>query len=172
MRRNPEFARRFSEATAGETQSAVALKLGVTPSYVGQIKRGLYMPGRPVVERFAELYGLDRDEWLALAGYETREASPGEQRLGEWLDRAAFRAAAAVNGAQRLAQGLYELSQRFGGPVPVHLRGGAETLTVAEAERLLADFERQMREEHETARERDDEPIRLDRPPSKGRSTF
>ena len=146
-----DFFTRFCELTAGETQSETARRLGYTQSYIGQIKRRLHpKPSRDLVERVISAYHLDREDWLRSAGFSDplpqsdSVADVVNQAVTQAVDQAVMRATHAVNGAQRLAQGIFELSRRFGRPVPVYLHGGADTLTVEEADRLIADFEQQM----------------------------
>lgn len=67
------FGRKLKELLAGETGIEVARKLGYTGGRVSQIMRG-ERPSREFVERLIEAYALDREEWLAAAGFVTAEA--------------------------------------------------------------------------------------------------
>ena len=157
MASRAEFWEEFTKLTAGETQLVTARRLGYTVSYIGQLKRRQYArPSRELVERIIQEYRVPRNRWLALAGYAeppripeppatSREATAEE--LEAAVDRAVMLVTRSVNGAQRLTQGIFELSARYGRPVPVYLPTGVETLTVEEADRLLAAFEHQMLED-------------------------
>ncbi len=179
--RRPEFTPRFKEVTAGETNSAVARRIGCTPAFVSGLRSGIYGMGADLLARFVQEYGLNLREWQGLAGHlkaeEARQAEEQDRLKAfalEAAQRAAHQAMAAVNGAQRLATGLFELSRKYGRPVPVYLEGGAETLTVEEADKLLAEFDRQLAEEA-AAREAesiDQAPIRLTAPRKGSRRTF
>lgn len=171
--RRPEFAERFRQITEGETNVQVALRLKVTPAFIGGVRRDIYGMSRDLLDRFVEEYRMDRREWQQLAGHldaeQAREAQALEQMKAIALE-AAHRAIAAVNGAQRFAAGLFELSRKYNQPVPVYLSGGAEHLTVENAEKLLAEIDRQMAEEAREAEAESAEqaPIRL-KAPRKGR---
>lgn len=175
--RRPEFTPRFNEVTAGETNSAVARRIGCTPAFVSGLRSGIYGMGADLLARFAQEYGQNLREWQRLAGHlreeEARQAEQ-EDRLGALALKAAHQAMAAVNGAQRLATGLFELSRKYGRPVPVYLEGGAETLTVEEADKLLAEFDRQLAEEAAAreAESADQASMRLTAPRKSSRRTF
>jgi hypothetical protein len=175
--RRPEFTPRFNEVTAGETNSAVARRIGCTPAFISGLRSGIYGMGPELLARFVREYGLNLPEWQGLAGHlkeqEARQAAALE-RLRDLALEAARRAIETVSGAQRLANGLFELSQKYGRPVPVYLEGGAETLTVEEADKLLAEFDRQLAAEAATreAESADQAPIRLTAPKKGPRSTY
>lgn len=48
----------------GLSQEALADEVGLAPTYIGQIERGLRNPTLDVVERFAEVLGTDAFELL------------------------------------------------------------------------------------------------------------
>lgn len=48
----------------GLSQEALADEVGLAPTYVGQIERGQRNPTLDVVERFAEVFGVDSLELL------------------------------------------------------------------------------------------------------------
>jgi transcriptional regulator with XRE-family HTH domain len=158
MERRPEFGRRFRALTADETQEQVAERLGISQPSVSRMARDL-PPTPRVLERLVREYGLDGAEWQALAGYgeeteEERTARIAGRAAEEALRRAGLLSAAVpppppLSGADRLVQGLRELNRKHGRPVPVDLSGGTEGndgLTVARAEALLQDLERQLEE--------------------------
>lgn len=74
------FTRRFRELIAGEEQEAVGQKLGYSQARVSQMARG-HRPSREFVERLIDVYGLDRDEWLTLAGH--RQPTQATQSAAE-----------------------------------------------------------------------------------------
>jgi transcriptional regulator with XRE-family HTH domain len=137
-RHSKEFARRFRELIVGKRQADVAETLEITQSYVGQVARGDARPGRALVERVIEKFGLPREEWLNLAGYGQANEDPEEALVNRAVDRAV----ASVNGAQRLFDGLVTLQEEHPQvtiPVP-RMHGGVRRLTVEEAESILADM--------------------------------
>ncbi|EJL32222.1 putative transcriptional regulator [Caulobacter sp. AP07] len=52
----------------GLSQEALADEVGLAVTYVGQIERGQRNPTLDVVERFAEVFGVDPLEMLKLPG--------------------------------------------------------------------------------------------------------
>jgi transcriptional regulator with XRE-family HTH domain len=78
--RSLEFGRRFRELTAGQTQTDVADELGIGQATVSNMRAGK-LPGREILERIITCYQLDREEWLALAGFTDQD--PDEERLKE-----------------------------------------------------------------------------------------
>lgn len=141
------FSSRFKELIATEkNQTVVAKRLGYSTPRIGQMARG-EKPSRSFVERLIERYDLDRDEWLGLAGMGPQANDPTAEMIREAAREAAFEVARAVNGPQRLYEGLVDLQERYPGqdvPLP-RMHGGAVTLTVEEAESILADLEDKMR---------------------------
>lgn len=83
------------------------------------------VPNEGTIIRFARGFGLDINEWLELAGYE---------RLPE-------------TGAERLYRGIRDLQRRFGYTLSVDFMGGPESLTVEQAEKLLAMLEEEYEKE-------------------------
>jgi len=100
------FSRRFRELVAGEAQGDVGRRLGYTGGRIGQILRG-ERPSREFIERLIQAYSLDRDEWLALAGYGGPAPVDERQAIAEAAAREALRqigqdpAAAILDAATR-----------------------------------------------------------------------
>lgn len=93
----------------------MAQALDITQPYVSQMARGLALPGVGIVERMVQVYSLPRDEWLSLAGHDTRERAAQDESIQSNL--AALHNAFAVEQARewlRLRQGDPEAGQRFG----------------------------------------------------------
>lgn len=96
-----EFSRHFKELIFGETQAAVARKLGFVQSRVSQIARG-EKPSRDFVERLVEVYELDRDLWLQRAGFAPRPPVEDEDERLRRILREELRPTADTAAAQLL----------------------------------------------------------------------
>ncbi len=101
-----------------------------------------YVPEMQSVVKFARGFGLDVNEWLELAGYEPIVAPAGD--------------ADAPTVAARLGAGLIELGRRFHRKdLTVREMGGWDSLTHADVDRILASLERELEEEAEELRRRE-----------------
>lgn len=143
------FTRRFRELIALESQGEVAGKLGFTQSRVSQIARG-EKPSRQFVERLIETYELDREEWLALAGY-SRDVSPDP--TAELIQRAADEAVRKMvkqmkeeeqeqeTPQQWLERGISGLEKEIGQTISIdYNQEGYQNMTYTHAAEILADL--------------------------------
>lgn len=105
----PEFARRLKELVAGEHQIDVARKLNYTSARVSQMMRG-ERPSREFVERLIEAYGLNREEWLALADLPRKAKDPITYEPD--LESVRIRAAEGPEGWNRLTSQEQEAFRR------------------------------------------------------------
>lgn len=141
MSNNVALGERFKQVIkrAGDSQYAAADRLGYSQPMIWKATKGEF--SREFLERFAAAYEQDLDEWLALAGIADPEATIS------LAEQVAARTASVISGAQRFMDGLRELEQKFNRPVPVSFSGGKSTLTVLEAEQLLAHIEKKLAQE-------------------------
>jgi len=118
--RQPELGERIKAIIkqSGDSYYDAGDKLGVSQTAVWKMTRGDF--SRQLLERFVEVYGGNRTEWMRAAGYETE------------------------TGEQRFYRGLRELTKKYRlRTVPTAwFQQGAETLTVEQADQYLAAIER------------------------------
>lgn len=141
------FTRRFRELISGESQFDVAQRLGYTQGRVSHFARG-EKPSRAFVEKLVEVYGLNREEWLTLAGF--REEEDAAAPVGDDTQRIAAAVADLLRGEgtltprQRLAVGLADRAEEWGRAIPVDFyRGLSAVTTYEQADAILRDLDRQ-----------------------------
>lgn len=94
---NEDFAARVLAVLGAMSLRGAMLKTGIDHATIGKMRMG-FVPRSETVIRFAQGFGLDVNEWLALAGY---EPLPEPE----------------VTGSQILDLGLRALGKEFGRPV-------------------------------------------------------
>jgi hypothetical protein len=144
-----DFSRRFKELTAGESYGEIGRKLDYTAPRIGQVARG-ERPSREFVERLVEAYGLDREEWLALAGLGQREPREDERaataRLAaEEAVRRLLEEVRLLTPSDRVLDWLKSIQERYGRTVEIHFTGGASALSHDQVDALIAYHEERIR---------------------------
>jgi hypothetical protein len=167
-----DFSRRFKELTAGESYGEIGRKLDYTAPRIGQVARG-ERPSREFVERLVEAYGLDREEWLALAGLGLREPKEDERTFVANLAATAavrqlLEEIRVLTPSDRLLDWLRSIQTLYGRQVEIHFAGGASGLTHEQVDNLIAYHEARIAREGWEPIAPKDEPILTNR--TKGES--
>lgn len=148
------FTRRLRELIAQEnSQGDVARRMGYTGPRISQVARG-ERPSREFVERLIQAYDLDREEWLALAGYGETETDPTAALIQRAADAAVERmvkqmkeeAQEPETPQQWLLRGISGLEKELGQTISVDFhQEGYRNLTWEGAAKLLADLREVLR---------------------------
>lgn len=138
-RTRPEFGEVVKRLTDGLSLRGVGRKVGLSHSYVDDLRFG-NIPSYRVLRQFAaglELTPAELTELFGAAGYD-----PPADLLFVEVNLSDLR-----SGAEVLAAGLKRLEEQYQVPdLKLRFRGGLESLTPEQAQSVLIDLEEQLKE--------------------------